>query len=95
MKEFEAKIGLAAGKDEAYQQRKKELEQEAALPEGKQRMNRKARSETMENGLVYRENMLWVPEGIMQGILESEHDTKIAGHMGQDKTIELIRRNFW
>jgi len=28
-------------------------------------------------------------------ILESEHDTRIARHMGQDKTIELIRQNFW
>jgi len=27
--------------------------------------------------------------------MESEHDTKVAGYMGQDKTIELIRRNFW
>jgi len=27
--------------------------------------------------------------------MESEHDTKVAGHMEQDKTIELIRRNFW
>jgi len=27
--------------------------------------------------------------------MESEHDTRVAGHMGQDKTIELIRRNFW
>jgi hypothetical protein len=27
--------------------------------------------------------------------MESEHDSKIAGHFGQDKTIELIRRNFW
>ena len=27
--------------------------------------------------------------------MESKHDTKVAGHMGQDKTIELIRRNFW
>jgi len=39
--------------------------------------------------------MLWVPEGLVQKILESEHNTRIAGHMGQDKTIELIRRNFW
>jgi len=27
--------------------------------------------------------------------MKSEHDTKVAGHRGQDKTIELIRRNFW
>jgi len=24
--------------------------------------------------------------------MQSEHDTKVAGHLGQDKTIELIRR---
>jgi len=39
--------------------------------------------------------MLWVPEELIREIMESEHDTKVAGHMGQDKTIELIRRNFW
>jgi len=33
--------------------------------------------------------------GRIQQILESEHDSKIAGHMGQDKTIELILQNFW
>ena len=36
-----------------------------------------------------------MPKGLVQQILESEHDIKAAGHMGQDKTIELIRRNFW
>jgi hypothetical protein len=41
--------------------------------------------------------MLWVPEdkNLIRQVLESEHDTKAAGHMGQDKTIELIRQNFW
>jgi len=32
---------------------------------------------------------------MIQEFIKSEHDTKVAGHMGQDKTIELIRRNFW
>ena len=45
--------------------------------------------------MLYRKNLLWVPKGLVQRILESEHDTKVAGHMCQDKTIELIRRNFW
>ena len=31
----------------------------------------------------------------MPEVLDSEHDSKVAGHFGQDKTIELIRRNFW
>jgi len=48
-----------------------------------------------KDDLLYRGNLLWIPKGLVQHILESEHDTKVAGHMGQDKTIELIRRNFW
>jgi hypothetical protein len=51
----------------------------------------------LEDGCVYRKGMLWIPDNknLIRQILESEHNTKVAGHMGQDKTIELIRRNFW
>ena len=51
----------------------------------------------IKDGLLYRMGILWIPEdGKLIGIiLELEHNSKIAGHMGQDKTIELIRRNFW
>ena len=28
-------------------------------------------------------------------IVSKEHDTLVSGHMGQDKTVELIRRNFF
>jgi len=45
--------------------------------------------------LLYRRKQLWVPAQLVPQVMESEHDTKVAGHMGQDKTIELIRRNFW
>jgi len=50
----------------------------------------------LQQGCVYRKERLWVPEGngLQQGILKSEHVTKVTGHMGQDKTIELIHRNF-
>jgi len=36
--------------------------------------------------------MLWILEGgkLIRTILEWEHNSKIAGHIGQDKTIELI-----
>ena len=57
--------------------------------------DRKVEELENENGVLYRKNLLWVPKGLLQRILESEHNTKVAGHMGQDKTIELIRRNFW
>jgi len=74
----------------------KEEREEAALSE-KQRMDRKARSRDLEiwDELLYRKGMLWVPEELIQEILKSEHDTKVAGHMEQDKTIELVRWIFW
>jgi len=64
------------------------------------RESRKARIKgvlELQEGCVYRKERLWVPEGkgLWQGILKSEHVTKVTGHIGQDKTIELIHRNFW
>src|SRR5204862_7552038 len=49
------------------------------------------------NGILYRKNLLWIPKdpAVKRSVLQSEHDSKVAGHFGQDKTIELIRRNFW
>jgi hypothetical protein len=78
----------------------RKAEEVAVLPREEQRTSRKARSESvlaLKDGLLYRKGMLWVPEDkdLIRQVLESEHDTKAAGHMGQDKTIELIRRNFW
>ena len=75
-------------KDEAYQKVKKE----AALEEPplKDRKVKEGIPELRE-GLLYRGNLLWAPKGTVQQILESEDDTKVAGHMGQDKTIELVR----
>jgi len=49
----------------------------------------------IQEGLLYRRNMLWVPRKLVQQIIESEHNTKVAGHMGQDKTTKLVQRNFW
>jgi len=80
-------------KGRAYQQVWKEAE--AALMK-EQRMDQKARNELeIRDELLYSKSMLWVPGELVQGILKSEHNTKVAGHMGQDKRIELIRRNFW
>lgn len=52
--------------------------------------------ELIDMALYYR-NRLWIPEddNLKKEIFESEHDSKIAGHMGQDKTLELIKRNFY
>jgi hypothetical protein len=50
---------------------------------------------SQEEGVLYHHARLWVPCGIRTSVLESEHDSKVADHMGQDKTKELIRRNIW
>jgi len=91
MEEFLAKVREEGKKDEAYEQAKKQ-EAVTGSPSPK---DRKAREWNWENDLLYQRNLLWVPKGLVQKVMESEHDTKVAGHMGQDKTIELIRRNFW
>jgi hypothetical protein len=48
-----------------------------------------------EDGILYRKLKLWVPSRLRLEVCESEHDNKVAGHMGQDKTKELKRTNFW
>jgi len=73
----------------------RKVEEEAAGLREVQLRSREARMEEVlgiKDELLYRKGMLWIPEdgNLKQTILESEHDSKIAGHMGQDKTIELI-----
>jgi len=88
---FLAEVRKKGEKDEEY---RRTIEQEAVSKELIP-VDRKARDTRKEDGVLYKKDLLWVPRGLVQRVLESEHDTKVAGHMGQDKTIELIRRNFW
>ena len=89
--DFTEEIKKVAKNDADYQQAaKQEAEAEELSPK-----NRKVGEIRYNDGLLYRKNLLWVPNELVQRIMESEHDTKVTGHMGQDKTIELIRRNFW
>jgi len=85
--EFLTDVRVEGKKDGAYKQAKK---QEAAAEELPLK-DRKVRELSCEDNILYQQNLLWVPGGLVQRILESEHDTKVAGHLGQDKTIELIR----
>jgi len=106
--EFVKEVIQAGKLDTEYQKAIREWERDydqqtevAALARDELRHRHKPRSGLrlldMDQGMVYRKGLLWVPNeiNIIKTILESEHDTKVAGHMGQDKTIELIRRNFW
>jgi hypothetical protein len=48
------------------------------------------------NGLLFKEGLLYVPdlESRLE-ILKSRHDSKVAGHYGIRKTVELVMRDYW
>ena len=100
-KEFVEQICRKAKEDPVYQRswEAAKTETEDTHQSKEQWTNRKNGNKILEiqDELLYRKNMLWVPNDkeLIQATLESEHDTKVAEYMDQDKTIELIRRNFW
>jgi len=50
---------------------------------------------TMSDGLLCWKNRIYVPEGLRQRVTQSEHDSKVAGHFGRERTMELLSRNFY
>jgi len=85
-REFLANVRKEGKEDEAYRQAK---EQEAVTVRMSPK-DRKVKELSCKDNLLYQQNLLWIPKGLVQEIIESEYDTKVAGHMGQEKTIELI-----
>jgi hypothetical protein len=47
-----------------------------------------------EDGMLFRKSALWVPMSLRISLIRSGYDSKVAGHMGQEMTKELIGRNF-
>ena len=66
-------------------------------------IRRKERGEKMpddwteSNGLLYYKNRLYIPESkvLQTEIAKGCHDSRVAGHFGQEKTIEIVTRNFY
>jgi len=40
-------------------------------------------------------NRIYVPEGLHRRVIQSKHDSKVAGHFGREQTLELLTRNFY
>ena len=55
------------------------------------------KSRVIEDELIYYKGRLQIPHSnlIKLQIISDEHDSKIVGHFGQKKTMELISRNFF
>ena len=52
---------------------------------------------TYKDGMLYHKGKLWLPydEALKKIFFENEHDTMVVGHMGMDKTLEMINCNFY
>ncbi|KAF7762546.1 hypothetical protein Agabi119p4_9139 [Agaricus bisporus var. burnettii] len=51
----------------------------------------------LEEGLVLKEGKVYVPKDktLRMKIIQLHHDTPIAGHGGQWKTVKMVMRNYW
>jgi hypothetical protein len=49
------------------------------------------------DGLLMFHGKIYVPKDreLRRHIVEQHHDTRIAGHAGRFKTLELVSRNYW
>ena len=52
---------------------------------------------TFKDGMLFRKCKVWIPNdpSLRELIMESEHDSRVAGYIGMDKTMELVDRNFY
>jgi hypothetical protein len=48
-----------------------------------------------ENGLVYLRNLIYIPNYIRTKIIKQHHNDPMHGHIGIEKTAELILRNYY
>jgi len=89
--DFLISVKEVAMEDENWMRRKEELEtltkEEKELP----------KQWSISEGLLYYKDRLFMPhnEDLQTLIAKSCHDSKIAAHFGQEKTLEIITRDFY
>ena len=67
------------------------------LVENKALVGRISTLVTYKDGILFRKDKVWIPNdpSLRMKIMEAEHDSQVAGHMGIDKSIEIVDRNFY
>ena len=73
------------------------MEWKGELSRMKERNEQLPKNWELEDGLIYYKNRLFIPsnEELLTEIAKGCHDSKVAGHFGQEKTIELVTRKFY
>jgi hypothetical protein len=61
----------------------------------KRKQNVNERIQLDKDGMLTWKGRLYVPKGFRNKVLEKQHDSRIAGHFGRERTMELITRNFY
>jgi len=89
--DFIATVVAASERDQEWTTRKEELER--LENEGKQF----PKNWMKKDGMLYYKNRLYIPndEGLQTTIAQGGHDSQIAGHLGQEKTVEIVTRDFY
>ena len=69
----------------------------ALLQSGPREFGRSLQEWNFENGLLLHRGKVYVPKDqeLRLELLRLHHDTRLAGHQGRWKTLELISRNYW
>jgi len=86
--------------DQLLPEARERIKEKAMLDE----KNRELGKQVVKNGnidknfaiikdLLWWKNRIYVPEGIRRRIIQSEHDSKVAGHSGRERTLKLMSRN--
>ncbi len=81
-----------------YEQLFERIRQRLSTDAGMQTVQQKLDLELTEaRGLLWKGNLLYVPEDVSlrNDILHWHHDVPWCGHMGLEKTLELVGRQFW
>ena len=91
-KNFLEEVRDTARQDEQYQSGMRSI---SANPDSSDYIKPSEHLTVESNDILHYRGSLYVPKLMIPTILESEYDSKVAGHFGQEKTIELVRRNFW
>jgi len=88
---FLDRIRAAGKEDDTWTTRKVELSQ---LKEKRETL---PKHWELEDGLLYYRGRLFIPskQELLTKIAKGFHNSKVAGHFGQEKTLELVTRNFY
>jgi len=89
--DFIATVVAASVRDHEWTARKGELEK--VENEGKEF----PKNSTKKDGLLHYKNRVYIPndEGLPTTITKGCHDSQVAGHFGQEKTVEIVTRHFY